>query len=124
MNILIFIIEALFVGIVAFMAWLLAVSYIFDLILVFTSSGIAVIMLLDNPTIALIVAIAVSVAFHIVRHTDFIRGSMLIITSILLGISVYFFTSLMGDRLLAVVNTAIAVGINIYERFRYGYTDW
>ena len=121
MNILIFLVEALFVGAVALLAYFLSMFYILDLIFVFISSGVAVVLLSQNPTIAIIVAMVVSFIFHMVRHTSIMRGVMIIISSALLGIVVFLVTKLLGGILLAVVNTAIAVGINIYERVANKY---
>ncbi|SFU57313.1 hypothetical protein [Butyrivibrio sp. M55] len=123
MVILLFFAEAGLVASIALLSFALGACYFFDLLLVFVSTGIFVAIISDNPTIALILAMVASFCFHRNRNTPFIRKTMMIITSAILGIPVFFLTKIMGDILLTIVNTVIVIGINIYVRRKYRFDD-
>ncbi len=121
MSILLFVVEALFVGVTALLSFVLAISFIMDLLLVFASFGLSITILTDNPTVGLIIAIIISISFYLARHAEFIEKTMMVITSILLGILAFFCTNILGDILLSVVNAVVAIVINVLVRIKLGY---
>ena len=123
MVILIFFAEAGLVASLALLSFALGACYFFDLLLIFISTGIFITIISNNPTLALIIALLASFCFHLNRNKHFIERTMTIITSIILGIPVFFLTKILGDILLTILNTAVAIGINIYVRRKYRFDD-
>lgn len=124
-SVLMFFIEAVYLGITVLFSFLLGTSYCFDVIFVFLVSGIVVSVLIGNPAIALIIALLASICFHHYRHNEIIKNTMIVITSILLAVPAFFFTKLfIKDILFCILNTVTAVGVNIYMRRKLRLDEW
>ena len=120
-----FFFEAIYLGIIALLSFILGTSYFFDVLFVFLVSGTVVAVIIGSPTIALIIALVASGCFHHYRHNEIIKKTMMVITSILLAVPAFFYIKLFtGDIVFSVINAVIAVGVNIYVRRTLRLDEW
>lgn len=111
--ILMFILEAFYAALIALLSFLLCSSYFVDILFIFLTSGIAVTLLLDNPTFGLITAILISIGFHRARNTTVVKKNMMIISSIILSIITFLWTLLFHSILFSILAMlSITIGLN------------
>ena len=124
-SVFMFFCEAIYLGIIVLLSFILGTSYFFDVLFVFLVSGTVVAVIIGSPAIALIIALVASVCFHHYRHNEIIKKTMMVITSILLAVPAFFYIKLFtGDIVFSVINAVIAVGVNIYVRRMFRLDEW